>query len=196
MVLFYFLFFQYDCGNEVPGQVGGDGQDRRLLHWNRPHSCWHIAGCQQLPGSRNHWNLPRFVRIHPVPSKRCIFSFKSITLTVTKIKACCVHMSDQMSSQMSLRQACVFLPSNLSRKAQVGHYPHGCRNPSFLLSGSVPLVSHTHDPQHCVVTKHNLCPCENGLHKMTKVFFTNIALSVVAKFILLQVFQTVSVKHV
>lgn len=51
--------FQYDCGNEVPGQVGGDGQDGRLLHWNGPHCCWHIAGCQQLLGSRIHWNLPR-----------------------------------------------------------------------------------------------------------------------------------------
>lgn len=108
-------------------------------------------------------------------------------------------MSDQMSSQMSLRQACVFLPSNLSRKAQVGHYPHGCRNPSFLVSGSVPLVSHTHDPQHCVVTNtifahvkmalvcHSTHPPaikwrfridKSCIHKMTKVFFPNIALSV------------------
>lgn len=158
MVLFYLRFFQCDCGNEVPGQVGGDGQDRRLLHWNRPHSCWHTAGCQQLPGSRIHRNLPRFVRIHPVPSLRYMFSFKQTTLTLKTMKACCMHMSDQMSSQMSLRQACVFLPSKLSRKEQVGHCPHDCRNPRFLVSGSVLLVSHPHDPCHCVVTQHNFCP--------------------------------------
>lgn len=161
---FPFCVFQYDCGNEVPGQVGGDGQDRRLLRWNRPHSCWHVAGCQQLPGSRIYWDVLRFVRMHRVfghvhlkvnntdlflrlPPQRarhlnvtnragegkdghiCASTGHNIQkhsssptrfllilsmppLFVSKnMTACC--MSDQLSPQMSLVLACVFLPSNL-----------------------------------------------------------------------------------
>lgn len=39
-------FLQYDSGNEGPGQVGGDGQDSRLLHWHSSHSGGHTAGGQ------------------------------------------------------------------------------------------------------------------------------------------------------
>lgn len=50
---------QHDRGNEGPGQVGSDGQDRHLLFWSSSYGAGHSAGGQQLPGSGIYWNLPR-----------------------------------------------------------------------------------------------------------------------------------------
>lgn len=58
---FFCCFVQHNCGDEGPNQVGSDGQDRCLLHWNGFHIGGHSAGGHQLPGSGIHWNLPRYV---------------------------------------------------------------------------------------------------------------------------------------
>lgn len=52
---------QYDGSDEDSGQVGRDGQDRRLLRRRGPHGAGHSAGGHQLPGSGIHRNLLRWV---------------------------------------------------------------------------------------------------------------------------------------
>lgn len=65
------IFPQYDGGDEGPGQVGGDGQDRCFLCRRGPHGAGHDAGGQQLPGSGIHWNLPWWVSKQVYNIKRC-----------------------------------------------------------------------------------------------------------------------------
>uniref|UniRef100_A0AAZ3SFG2 Uncharacterized protein n=1 Tax=Oncorhynchus tshawytscha TaxID=74940 RepID=A0AAZ3SFG2_ONCTS len=52
------LSLQYDSGDEGPGEVGGDGQPRGVLHGGSSHGPGLCLGGHQLPGSRIHRDLP------------------------------------------------------------------------------------------------------------------------------------------
>uniref|UniRef100_A0AAY5JXE5 Phosphatidylethanolamine N-methyltransferase n=1 Tax=Esox lucius TaxID=8010 RepID=A0AAY5JXE5_ESOLU len=53
-----FFWNVYDCSDEGPGEVGGDGQPRGVLRGSSSHDLRLCLGGHQLSGSRNHWHFP------------------------------------------------------------------------------------------------------------------------------------------